>query len=159
MLHTWTQKLRFHPHIHCIVPGGGLSADRRRWVSAREDFFVSVRVLSAVFRGKLLAALEAAAAAGKIAPAPALLRRAACKSWVVYCKRPFAGPQQVLAYLGRYTHRIAIGNERLVAMSGGDVTFSFKDRRDGDLRLTRSDGRFRAFAPPGCSVGSSLVRL
>ena len=134
VLHTWTQKLRFHPHIHCIVPGGGLSPDRRSWVSAREDFFVSVRVLSAVFRGKLLAAFEAAAGAGKIASAPELLRQAARKSWVVYCKRPFAGPQQVLSYLGRYTHRIAIGNERIVATSGDDVTFSFKDRRDGDSR-------------------------
>ena len=134
VLHTWTQKLRFHPHIHCIVPGGGLSPDRRSWVAVREDFFVSVRVLSAVFRGKLLAALEAAAGAGKITSAPELLSRAARKSWVVYCKRPFAGPQQVLSYLGRYTHRIAIGNERIVAMADGDVTFSFKDRRDGDRR-------------------------
>ncbi len=141
VLHTWTQTLRFHPHIHCIVPGGGLSPDRRRWVSAREDFFVPVRVLSAVFRGKLLATFEAAAAAGKIvlsaargAPLTTLLRQAARKPWVVYCKRPFAGPQQVLTYLGRYTHRIAIGNERIVGMSGGDVTFAYKDRRDGDRR-------------------------
>lgn len=141
VLHTWTQKLHYHPHVHCIVPGGGLDPSDRRWVAARENFFLSVRILSTLFRAKLLAALEGAVVAGKIKASvysgtdvAILLRRAARKKWVVYCKRPFAGPKQVLAYLGRYTHRIAISNERIIAMSGDDVTFSFKDRADDDRR-------------------------
>jgi hypothetical protein len=141
VLHTWTQKLHYHPHIHCIVPGGGLDPNSRRWVAARENFFLSVRILSTLFRAKLLAALEGAVVAGKIKASvhsgtdvAILLRRAARKKWVVYCKRPFAGPKQVLAYLGRYTHRIAISNERIIAMNGDDVTFSYKDRADGDRR-------------------------
>ncbi len=141
VLHTWTQTLRYHPHVHCIVPGGGLDPSGPRWVAARENFFLAVRVLSTVFRAKLLAALEHAIASGKIkspvhsgADAANLLRRAARKKWVVYCKRPFAGPQQVLAYLGRYTHRIAISNERIIATTGDEVTFSYKDRSDGDRR-------------------------
>jgi hypothetical protein len=142
LLHTWTQTLLYHPHVHCIVPGGGLGPTGRRWVAARESFFLAVRILSTVFRGKLLAALEGAVASGKIAASAGgaevseLLRQAARKKWVVYSKRPFAGPEQVLAYLGRYTHRIAISNERIVAMDGDDVVFSFKDRADGDRRKT-----------------------
>ncbi len=141
VLHTWTQALLYHPHLHCIVPGGGLDPTGSRWVPAREGFFLSVRILSKVFRGKLLAAFEKAVASKKIAPCVGdgvevsrLLRRAARKKWVVYCKRPFAGPKQVLAYLGRYTHRIAIGNERILAMDGDEVTFTYKDRADGDRR-------------------------
>jgi hypothetical protein len=137
VLHTWTQTLLYHPHVHCIVPGGGLRDGR--WVPAREDFFLAVRILSTVFRGKLLAALEAAVAAETIAATVGrgvavrrLLREAARKKWVVYCKRPFAGPEQVLAYLGRYTHRIAISNERIVGMDADTVTFAYRDRRDGD---------------------------
>lgn len=151
VLHTWTQTLRYHPHVHCIVPGGGLDRDGRGWVGARENFFLAVRILSILFRAKLLAALEAAVTAGKIEPSVCdgtdvtkLLRRAARKKWVVYCKRPFAGPKQVLAYLGRYTHRIAISNERIVSMDKGDVTFSYKDRANGDRRklMTLSSGAF-----------------
>ncbi len=141
VLHTWTQTLLYHPHVHCIVPGGGLDPSGQRWVGARDNFFLAVRILSILFRAKLLAALEAAVAAEKIKPSlrdgtevAKLLRRAARKKWVVYCKRPFAGPQQVLAYLGRYTHRIAISNERILAMDGDDVTFSYKDRANGDRR-------------------------
>ena len=141
VLHTWTQTLLYHPHLHCIVPGGGLDASGRCWIPTRENFFLAVRILSTVFRAKLLAALESAVASGKISPSvgsgvnvSGLLRQAARRKWVVYCKRPFAGPQQVLAYLGRYTHRIAISNERIVTISGDDVTFLYKDRADGDRR-------------------------
>ena len=126
----------------CIVPGGGLDRGGSRWVPARENFFLAVRILSTVFRGKLLGALESGVASGRIAASVGgtdvsrLLRKAVRHKWVVYCKRPFAGPEQVLAYLGRYTHRIAISNERLVAMAGDAVTFSYKDRADGDRRKT-----------------------
>ena len=139
VLHTWTQKLHYHPHVHCIVPGGGLDPSGCHWVAARDNFFLAVRILSVLFRAKLLAALEGAVAAGKIQPSvrsgadvAKLLRRASRKKWVVYCKRPFAGPKQVLAYLGRYTHRIAISNERIMAMDADDVTISYKDRADGN---------------------------
>lgn len=138
VLHTWTQTLLYHPHIHCIVPGGGLRDGR--WVAARADFFVAVRILSTVFRGKLLSALADAVAKKRVgarcggAETAQLLRQAAQKKWVVYCKRPFAGPAQVLAYLGRYTHRIAISNERIVGMDADQVTFAYKDRRNGDRR-------------------------
>ncbi len=139
ILHTWTQTLLYHPHVHCIVPGGGLDPTRCRWIPASENFFLAVRVLSTVFRGKLLAALESAVASGKITPSvengadvAKSLRRAARRKWVVYSKRPFAGPKQVLAYLGRYTHRIAISNERIVSMDGDEVTFRYRDRADGD---------------------------
>jgi len=132
ILHTWTQMLLYHPHVHCIVPGGGLDPGRERWVAARENFFLSVRILSTVFRGKLLGALKRAADCGSIkAIAANLLTRAARRKWVVYCKRPFAGPAQVLAYLGRYSHRIAIGNERIRSRDGDDVTFVYKDRANG----------------------------
>ncbi len=140
VLHTWTQTLLYHPHLHCIVPGGGLDPSRSRWVPARENFFLAVRILSTVFRAKLLAGFESAVASEKIASSlggvevSGLLREDARKKWVVYSKRPFAGPEQVLSYLGRYTHRIAISNERIVAMDGDDVTFSYKDRADGDKR-------------------------
>jgi hypothetical protein len=140
VLHTWTQTLLYHPHLHCIVPGGGLDPSDGRWVPARENFFLAVRILSTVFRGKLLSALESAVASGRIASSAGgtdvsrLLRKAARYKWVVYSKRPFAGPEQVLAYLGRYTHRIAISNERFVSVEGDAVTFTYKDRADGDRR-------------------------
>lgn len=141
VLHTWTQTLLYHPHIHLIVPGGGLDPTRCRWIPSREDFFLSVRILSTVFRGKLLAAIEKAVASGRIeasthssVPVARLLRRAARRKWVVYAKRPFAGPAQVLAYLGRYTHRIAISNHRIVSLQDDQVTFHYKDRADGDRR-------------------------
>ncbi len=137
ILHTWTQLLLFHPHIHCIVPGGGLAPTHTHWISARADFFLPVRVLAEVFRGKLLAKIEAAIDRATI---PARrdedphdrLKRAATKRWVVYCKPPFAGPEQVLAYLARYTHRIALSNDRLVSLHAGQVTFRWKDRAHGN---------------------------
>jgi putative transposase/transposase-like zinc-binding protein len=137
VLHTWTQLLLYHPHIHCIASGGGLSANGE-WISSRPDFFLPVRVLANVFRGKLLETFEATLTAGHLRISERavrdLLRRAAAKDFVVYSKAPFAGPEQVLRYLGRYTHRIAIGNERLRAHCRGSVSFSYRDRKHGGRR-------------------------
>ena len=136
VLHTWSQTLAFHPHVHCIVTGGGLNAARDHWIAARPAFLVPVRVLSRVFRGKLLEAFEHALAARTAGIGSSfgrrLLQQASAKDWVVYSKAPMAGPAQVLRYLGRYTHRIAIGNERLVALQDGRVTFRYRDRRHGN---------------------------
>jgi hypothetical protein len=136
VLHTWTQTLQYHPHLHCIVTGGGLSPDRTRWVSAKPGFLFFVGILSRIFRGKFLRKLETALDTGKLDFDPtdgrARLRRAARQDWVVYSKPPFAGPEQVLRYLGRYTHRIAISNHRLVTMQDGKVTFRWRDRAHGD---------------------------
>lgn len=138
VLHTWTQTLAFHPHLHCIVTGGGLSTSRDRWIASRPGFLVPVRILSRVFRGKLLDCLHRALQArtsGVGAPlGQRLIRQAASKEWVVYSKPPMAGPAQVLRYLGRYTHRIAIGNERLVALNEGRVTFRYRDRKQGRVK-------------------------
>jgi hypothetical protein len=137
VLHTWTQVLLYHPHIHCIASGGGLNADGE-WIRSRPDFFLPVRVLSQVFRGRLLEAFEVALTAGRLRVCEragrALLRRAATNDFVVYSKAPFAGPEQVLRYLGRYTHRIAIGNERLRAHRNGQVSFSYRDRKQAGRR-------------------------
>jgi hypothetical protein len=136
VLHTWTQKLLFHPHIHCIVPAGGLDPDEERWIDTKSRFFLPVSILSEVFRGKLLSKIEAALADGSLESPKAepkqLLREASCKRWSVYCKPPFASPEKVLAYLGRYTHRIAISNQRLVSLSNGQVAFRYRDRADGN---------------------------
>ena len=141
VLHTWTQALLYHPHVHMIVPGGGLDPTGRRWIPTRKNFFLSVNILSIVFRAKLLEALEKAVASGAIEATvrsgvrvTTLLRQAARPRWVVYAKRPFAGPQQVLTYLGRYTHRIAISNERIVSIEDSHVTFHYKDRADAERR-------------------------
>jgi hypothetical protein len=136
ILHTWTQLLLYHPHVHCIVPGGGLDPEQTRWIPCRPGFFLPVRVLSVVFRAKLLALFEAAVARGQIDLdsndlARRLLRSAATKQWIVYTKPPFAGPEQVLQYLARYTHRIAISNDRLISLHQGEVTFRWKDRANG----------------------------
>lgn len=139
VLHTWGQNLLHHPHIHCVVPGGGLAADEGRWVSCRANFFLPVRVLSRVFRGKYVARLREAYRRGELSfhgelarhSSPeafgAWLRRAYLTDWVVYAKPPFGGPEQVLKYLARYTHRVAISNDRLLAMEGDHVTFHWKD--------------------------------
>jgi len=136
VLHTWTQTLRFHPHVHCIVTGGGLSLDRARWIGTRPNFFLPVRVLSQVFRGKLLGRFEAAVTSGSLSTSEPFarkrLRQAAGTPWVVYSKAPMAGPDQVLRYLSRYSHRVAIGNERIVAFHDGNVTFRYRDRRRGN---------------------------
>ena len=136
VLHTWTQLLLYHPHIHCIVTGGGLSNDGTRWISSKHRFLFPVGILAEVFRGKFLDKLEQALAKKEIrapqAHPEALLQEAARKRWVIYSKPPFAGPDQVLRYLGRYTHRIAISNERLVSMQDGQITFRWKDRAHGN---------------------------
>lgn len=148
VLHTWGQNLLFHPHIHCVVTGGGLSEDGTRWIEARERFLIHVRVLSRRLRGMLLAALRRARAAHKLhygggtaelAEARAweeLLKPLYRKEWVTYAKAPFGGPEQVFKYLGRYTHRIAISNHRILDVSRGRVAFSLKDYADGGRRKT-----------------------
>jgi len=146
VLHTWGQNLHHHPHVHCLVPGGGPSLDGARWIACRPGFFLPVPVLSRLFRRLFLDRLQAAFADlsffGELAALDdhtafkrclAKLRRI---GWVVYAKRPFAGPAQVLAYLGRYTHRVAIANSRLVALAGGKVSFRWRDyRHHGKLKL------------------------
>jgi hypothetical protein len=147
VLHTWGSALTHHPHVHIIVPGGGISPDGQRWISCRPGFFLPVRVLSRLFRRLFLEKLAAAHDAGRLhffgdhAP---LVERAAFAAylaplrkaeWVVYAKRPFGGPEAVLAYLSRYTHRVAIANSRLVAFDDENVTFKWKDyRADGPDR-------------------------
>jgi hypothetical protein len=142
VLHTWGQNLDHHPHVHCIVPGGGVSPDGLRWIPCRPGFFLPVRVLSRLFRRLFLEGLEALHRAGKLqfftdlaglkdigafSSRLAPLRKT---EWVVYAKRPFAGPSQVLAYLARYTHRVAIGNGRLVGFDEHRVSFRWKDYRE-----------------------------
>jgi predicted Zn-ribbon and HTH transcriptional regulator len=138
VLHTWTQTLAFHPHIHCIVTGGGLTKRGDRWIASRPGFLVPVRILSRVFRGKFLERLEntlqTCLSGSGTSLGHQLLRQAAAREWVVYSKAPMAGPQQVLRYLGRYTHRIAITNGRLVGLQEGKVTFRYRDRRHGNAR-------------------------
>jgi hypothetical protein len=144
VLHTWSQTLRHHPHLHCVVPGGGLSADGQSWVSCRQGFFLPVNVLARLFRRLFLAALAQAFDHGKLTfhgtlshlshprHFNSLLASLRSKEWVVYAKPPFGGPAQVLAYLGRYTHRVAITNHRLLALQDGQVTFSWKDYARGN---------------------------
>ncbi len=139
VLHSWSQKLELHPHVHCVVPAGGLSADRSRWIKPPYAFFLPVKVLSRVFRGKFVAALRRAFQDGKVSfhgdlqhltqpkTFAAWLRPLFRKDWVVYAKPPFGGPEHVLRYLGRYTHRVAISNHRLVSFAGGKVTFRWRD--------------------------------
>ncbi|MFA1676366.1 IS91 family transposase [Rhizobium mongolense] len=143
VLHAWGQNLHYHPHIHCIVPGGGLSFDQSRWVACRASFFMPVRVLSRLFRRLFLDELKQTYDRGQLQffgdiaglASPAAFNRTVKEArrvdWIVYAKPPFAGPEQVLAYLGRYTHRIAISNSRLVSIDGDRVTFRWKDYRTG----------------------------
>jgi Putative transposase/Transposase zinc-binding domain len=139
ILHTWGQTLTHHPHVHCVVPGGGLTPDGRSWVRCRPKFFLPVRVLSRRFRTLYLQYLERAYRSSKLqffrelgclkqqAAFALFLRRLRRTEWVVYAKPPFGGPERVLDYLGRYTHRVAISNHRLKALHGGQVTFAYKD--------------------------------
>src|SRR5882672_7179035 len=148
VLHTWGQNLSHHPHLHCVVPGGGLSADGQRWIACRPGFFLPVRVLSRFFRRRFLELLEQAFDCGELEFFSALqelrdrnafrryLDPLRDKEWVVYAKAPFAGPQQVLDYVGRYTHRVAISNNRLLDIEDGKVTFSWKDYRDDSAQKT-----------------------
>jgi len=142
VLHTWSQKLNIHPHVHCVVPAGGLSSDHTRWVRSRDNYFLPKQVLSEVFRGKFVDALKEAFQNGqltfhgnlKLLAQPkifaAWLRPLHQQDWVVYLKRPFGGPEYVLQYLGRYTHRVAISNHRLVSFADGEVTFRYRDSAD-----------------------------
>jgi predicted Zn-ribbon and HTH transcriptional regulator len=148
VLHTWTQTLEHHPHVHCVVPARGLSFDHRRWVPAdpRYRFFLPKWALRKVFRGKVKDALREAFAEGKIEFHGKLQHLSDPKvfknfvrdlyrdHWVIHCKRPFGGPEQVLKYLGRYTHRVAISNHRLVSFENGEVTFTWRDRAHGNLQ-------------------------
>lgn len=146
VLHTWGQNLLHHPHIHCVVPAGGLSADGSRWVRCRSGFFLPVRVLSRLYRGKLLSFLEEAHRTGALEyhgdlsglRDPQAFRRllncARALEWVVYAKPPFGGPEAVLKYLARYTHRIAISNHRLLQATDTHVSFTWKDYRHQQRR-------------------------
>src|ERR1700678_3827585 len=148
VLHTWGSALLHHPHLHCVVPGGGISPDGTRWVPCKPGFFLHVRVLSLLFRRLFLEHLQVAFDSGKLQFLNALeslrdrrafvrylepLKRA---KWVVYAKRPFAGPEQVLDYVGRYTHRVAISNNRLLDIADGNVTFRYKDYRQDSQQKT-----------------------
>jgi hypothetical protein len=139
VLHTWNQKLGLHPHVHCVIPAGGLSLDHARWIRSHYRFFLPVKVLSRVFRGKFVAGLKRAFRDGQLRfhgnlallAQPkifaAWVRPLFRKDWVVYAKRPFGGPQYVLQYLGRYTHRVAISNHRLLSFADGKVTIRWRD--------------------------------
>jgi Putative transposase/Transposase zinc-binding domain len=148
VLHTWGQNLHLHPHLHCVVPGGGLSPDGTRWVSCRKNsFLLPVKVLSSRFRNVFLTYLRKAFEQGKLQfhggmaalnrPGifEALCRRAEKDKWVVYAKAPFGGPEQVLKYLARYTHRVAISNSRILSIEDGKVTFLWKDYADGSKTM------------------------
>ena len=153
VLHTWGQNLMHHPHLHVVIPGGGLSLDGTKWIACRrsrrgKDFFLPVRVLSQVFRGKFIAGLKHAFDDDRLefhgqlqnlserGSFEHLLDQASRKNWVVYAKRPFGGPQQVLKYLARYTHRVAISNRRLLRLENGRVTFRYKDYADAHQQKT-----------------------
>jgi hypothetical protein len=156
VLHTWGQSLDHHPHIHCIVPGGGISPDGERWIPCRAGFFLPVRVLSRLFRRLFLEHMEAAHANGDLqfftdlaglkeaSTFRAYLAPLRKTEWVVYAKRPFAGPKQVLVYLAHYTHRVAIANSRLISLSDGKVRFRWKDYRENGQRkvMTLEAGEF-----------------
>ena len=134
VLHTWDQTLKDHFHLHCLVPAGALSVDQSRWISARKNFLFPVTALSRVFRGKFLDLLQQACDKGKIPKANIEIKASRQKSWVVYAKKPFGSPQTVLDYLGRYTHRVALSNDRILQVENGEVTLSYRDRKDGDRK-------------------------
>ena len=146
VLHTWGQNLQHHPHVHCVIPAGGLSPDHSRWIRSPPAFFLPVRVLSRVFRGKFSASLKHAFARKKLSfhgsirtlaqpeVFSAFVRQLWQKEWVVYAKRPFRGPEYVLQYLARYTHRVAISNHRLLAFADDQVTFRWKDYAHGNKK-------------------------
>ena len=149
ILHTWGQNLRHHPHLHCVIPGGGISPDHDRWIACPPGFFLPVRVLSRLFRRLFLEALQKAfqkeelrfvgdiEALKETAAFASYLAPLAQREWVVYAKPPFGGPRQALEYLGRYTHRVAISNERLLAVDNGEVTFQWKDYRHKHKQKSR----------------------
>ena len=144
ILHTWDQRLLDHAHVHCVIPGGALSLDESEWKPSAPDFLLPVKELSPVYRDQFLKSLHSAFARGELqfpgqtqawaepGAFEALLDSVRHKDWVVFSKRPFAGPEQVLDYLGSYTHRVALGNHRLLDVSNGQVQFTYRDRREGD---------------------------
>ena len=148
VLHSWGQNLLHHPHLHCVVPGGGISPDGTRWVYCRPRFFLPVRVLSRLFRRLFLNYLQEAFDSGSLQffsslealQDPQAFRRHLDSvrniEWVVYAKPPFAGPQQVVDYVGRYTHRVAISNHRIIDIENGQVKFNWRDYRDNNLQKT-----------------------
>ena len=158
VLHTWGQALTHHPHVHCVVAGGGWNRETKTFQRARRNFLFPVRAMSAVFRGKLLADLDRRGLPGVEAKdLTRILAAASCHKWVVYAKRPFGGAGQVLRYLARYTHRIAIGEHRLRDVNEKAVTFDWKDYRDGGTKQMTLDGpeflrRFLLHVPArGCT--------
>ena len=146
ILHTWSQNLLFHPHIHCVVPAGGLAPDRTNWIRGSATFFLPLEVLQQVFRGKFVDGLEQAFAEKRLNFSGLIQHLAEAKSfaefvrklhrheWVVYAKPSFGGPEQVLRYLGRYTHRVAISNHRLISFDGDEVTFRWRDYAHGNKK-------------------------
>jgi hypothetical protein len=146
VLHTWDQKLLFHPHIHCVLAAGGLSDDHARWISARNNFFLPIKILSRVFRGKFVAELRNGHETGRIQFHGQLqhlnnshcfstwLRTLFRQNWIVYSKRPFGGPEHALRYLGAYTHRVAVSNHRLIGYSDGQVAFRWRDSAHGNKK-------------------------
>jgi hypothetical protein len=148
VLHTWTRDLRLHPHVHCIVTGGGLADDLSQWVTASRDFLFPVHVMGKLFRGKFMAGLEQLLADGKLRDdatdraARRRRQRLYQTSWVVYAKRPFGGPEQVFRYLGQYTHRVAISNRRLVSMDDQAVVFRTRGGDTATVSPTEFIGRF-----------------
>ncbi len=150
VLHTWGQNLLFHPHLHCVVTGGGLSPDGQSWVAARERYFLPVLVLGKLFRGKFLACVKALWEAGELKLSGSVAGLAGAESfnrllgelyrqnWVVYAKPPFAGAEHVYRYLGRYTHRVAISNGRLLELKNDRVLFRYKDYADESRWKTMS---------------------
>ena len=168
VLHTWDQRLQHHPHVHCVIASGGLAPDHGSWISSRRTFFLPIKVLGRVFRGKFIAGLKTAFREGKLEfhghlasfveprSFAAWLRVLFRHDWVVYSKRPFGGPEHALRYLGAYTHRVGISNSRLVALSDGKVSFRWRDSAHGNKKRVMSlpvDEFLRRFLlhllPPG----------
>ncbi len=166
VLHTWGQTLTLHPHVHCVVPSGGFSEDGASWIRGRARFLLPVRVLSVVFRGKMIAGLKRAHRRGKLpsldnAALRVLVAQIAAKPWVVYAKPPFGAPEQVLRYLARFTHRIAIGDHRLQHVDDQTVRFSYKDYRRGNATrsMTLSGAEFlRRFVDHVVPRGFTRIR-
>ena len=175
VLHTWSQRLDHHPHVHCVVPAGGLSFDHQRWVAAnpRYRFFLPQKVLGIVFRGKLREALQDAFDRKEICfqgqsqhlsdpkAFHAFIRQLFRHEWVAHCKRPFGGPEYVLRYLGHYTHRVAISNRRLVSFENGQVTFRWRDRAQGNQEKTmtlKADEFLRRFLLHLLPMGFMRIR-
>ena len=173
VLHTWNQKLQIHPHVHCVVPAGGLSLDHTRWIRSHPRFFLPIPVLREVFRGKFVDALKLAFQRGQLHLSGDLARLAQPKffaawlrplfrkNWVVYSKPPFGGPEYVLQYLGRYTHRVAISNHRLVSLANGQVTFRWRDSADHNEQklMTLSSMSSCAASSCICSPRASFVSV